>query len=187
MRYHLASVLAVAFAATTACGPAVSVQRAPDLRLAEGSRWAWAPPDRDGLTAAEGATTPPDSIARMIRDAVDAELTAQGFKRSSPDSAQFLVHFHVAQRAVTDTIPPRDDPPGVTRAPDYWGRYGTPEEFGARLVSWEEGMLVIDAVTADRGIVAWRGIIAGEIPERAERRPAAAIREAVRRLLRDFP
>jgi Domain of unknown function (DUF4136) len=187
MRYHLASVMVAALAAITACGPTVSVQRAPDLRLAEGSRWAWAPPDRDGLTAAEGAMTPPDSVARMIQEAVDAELASQGFRRTSIDSAQFLVHFHVGQRAVTDTLPPRDDPPSVTRAPEYWGRYGTPEELGERLVSWEEGMLVIDAVTADRGIVAWRGMIAGEIPARAEMRPAAAIREAVRRLLRDFP
>jgi hypothetical protein len=88
---------------------------------------------------------------------------------------------------MTDTLPPKDDPPNVARAPGNWGRYGSPEELGARLVSWEEGMLIVDAVTVDRTIVAWRGTIAGEIPARAEVRPAVAIREAVRRLLRDFP
>ncbi len=186
MRPALASVLLLT-AALAACGPTVSIQRAPDVRLAEGARWAWAPPDRDGLTVAEGATTPPDSIAWMIRDAVDAVLSSRGFTRSAPESAQFLVHFHVGQRARSDTLSPRDDPPGVVRAPGDWGRYGSPEEIAGRVISWAEGTLVIDAVTADRGIVAWRGMITGEIPEGAERHPDAAIREAVRRLLRDFP
>jgi hypothetical protein len=130
---------------------------------------------------------PADSIAAMIRSAVESELRAKGFALAAPESAQFLVHYHVGMRAHTDTLPPRDDPPGIVRAPGTWGRYGNPEELDARIVTWQEGLLVLDAVTAERGIVAWRGTIAGEVPAKAEVAPATAIREAVRRLLRDFP
>ncbi len=189
MRHHLASVLVVtaALATTVACGPTVSIQRAPDVRITAGQRWAFGPVDRDGFTAAEGARIPPDSAVAIFRDALEAELTARGFPRTSPESAQFLVHFHVAQQRVVDTLPTRDDPPGGVRTPGTWGVYGSPEELADRVVSWEEGMLIVDAVTLDRGIVAWRGLIAGEIPERATMRPAPAVREAVKRLLRQFP
>lgn len=184
---HLIAAAALAITALAACGPTVQVIRAPDARIRDRAPWDWAPADRDGPSTAEGARIPDDSIAQKLRDAIEAELTARGHRRIDPDSAVFFVHFHVAQRPVTDTLPPRDDPPGVRQAPGTWGRYGSPEELDNRIVTWQEGMLVIDAVTADRGIVAWRGIIAGEVPEGAERRPAEAIRLAVRRLLRDFP
>lgn len=133
---------------------------------------------------------PEDSVARRISRAIEAELVAKGFPLVSSDQAQILVHFQVARRNVTDTPPPREDPStsgGVVRTSDSWGAYGDPEELAQRTISWQEGTLVVDALTPDRGIVAWRGIIAGEIPEKAETRPGAAIREAVRRLLRGFP
>jgi hypothetical protein len=189
MRHPLAATLITA-AALSACGPTVTVQRAPDVSIAAGSRWAWSPPDGDGLTRTQGAIVPEDAQARLIASAIEAELLAQGFPRTSPESAQFLVHYHVGRRSVTDTLPPRDDPStsgGVSRAPGAWGGYGSPEELADRTVTWEEGMLVIDALTPDRKVVAWRGMIAGEIPAKAETRPEAAIRESVKRLLRGFP
>ena len=189
MRPSIIATLVTA-AALSACGPTVSYQRAPDVRIDAGARWAWSPPDADGLKREQGALIPEDSTARRISAAIEAELVARGFPVVRPEQAQFLVHFHVARRTVIDTLPPRDDPQatgGVVRAPDAWGVYGNPEELAERLVSWEEGTLVIDALTPDRRIVAWRGIIAGEVPVKAETRPDAAIREAVRRLLRGFP
>lgn len=189
MRPSLAITL-LAAAALSACGPTVSYTRAPDVSIAAGSRWAWSPPDGDGLTRLEGALVPEDAQARLITSAIEAELVAQGFPRTSPESAQFIVHYHVGRRSMTDTLPPRDDPAtsgGVVRAPGEWGGYGSPEELADRMVSWEEGMLVIDALTPDRKVVAWRGMISGEIPAKAETRPEAAIRESVKRLLRGFP
>ncbi len=186
MRRPLA--LLAAAAALSACGPTVRYDRAPDLRIAAGSRWAWSPPDGDGLSAREGAVTPPDSITRALREAIETTLAAKGFARTTPDSAQFLVHYHVGQRLVTDTLPPRDDPSPVgVRAPGTWGGYGSPEQLAERTVTWTEGALVIDALVPPSGVVAWRGLIAGEVPARAESRATPAIREAVRRVLRGFP
>lgn len=183
------SLLLVLAATLAACGPTVAYDRAPDAPIPAGARWAWGPPDQDGLSRADGAQLPADSISRAIRAAVEAELVAKGFPLAPAESAQLLLHFHVGQRHVSDTLPPRDDPAaqGGVRVPGEWGGYGRPEDLASRTVTWEEGMLVVDAVLADRGVVAWRGLIAGEIPPEAMRRPGPSIREAVKRLMRGFP
>jgi Domain of unknown function (DUF4136) len=186
MRHLIAVAALAATAALTSCGPTVSYHRAPDVDLAPGTTWAWGPEDADGLPDRTAQRIPDDTVARMIRVAVEAELVAKGFPMTSRESAQLHLHFHVGQTLVTDTLPPRDDPPTDVRAPGSWGGYGRPEDL-ERTVTWEEGMLVVDAVTADRGVVAWRGLIAGEIPAAAEARPAEAIRAAVKRLMRGFP
>lgn len=184
---RLASVL-VATAALTACGPTVSIQRAADAPIPRSARWAWGTEDRDGLTAAEGARLAADSIAVIIRAAVETELAAKGYRRTPPESAQFVMHFHVGQRYVVDTVAPRDDPrTGAVRSSGGWGGYGDPEDLAERTVSWQEGMLILDAIDPARNIVAWRGTIAGEIPAKAERQPAPGIRAAVQRLMRGFP
>ena len=189
MRHSLVATLFAA-AALTACGPTVSYQRAPDIRIEPGSGWAWSPPDQDGLTREQGANLPPDSTARLISATIERALVAKGFPRTSPESARFIVHYHVGRRQVSDTLPPRDDPTnpgGAVRMPGSWGGYGSPEELAERTVTWQEGMLVVDALTPDGRIVVWRGTIAGEIPAKAETRPEQAIGEAVSRLLRGFP
>jgi hypothetical protein len=187
MRPIMTAGLAVLLSA--GCGPTVMYQRSATAPIAAAARWAWGEPDRDGLSIKEGALVPTDSVARMIADAIEQGLTARGFVRTSPESAQFVVHFHVAQRRVTDTLPPRDDPTasGIITEPGTWGGYGRPEDIDERAVTWEEGMLVVDALTPDGRVVAWRGMIADEIPPEAVQDPKAAIRKAVRRLLRGFP
>ncbi len=168
-----------------ACGPSIQYHRAPDVRLPVGATWAWGAPDHDGLSLRDGALVPADSVSRMISDAIARELTAKGFRRVDA-APQFVVHFHVGQRQVADTVPPRNAPDGV-RMPGRWGGYGDPEDIATRTFTWEEGMLIIDALTPDGRIVAWRGVIAGEVPPEAARAPDKAIGEAVRLLLRGFP
>lgn len=189
MHRFLPRLIPAAALLAMACGPMLHYERAPDIRLHSGDGWAWGAPDGDGLTLREGALIPDDSIARAISDAIEQELTSRGFPRVRAESAQFLLHFHVAQRVVTDTVPPPDDrvgPDGV-RTPGRWGGYGNPEDVMSRTFTWEEGMLIVDAVVPRTGIVAWRGMIAGEVSERARSAPAPAVREAVTRLLRGFP
>ena len=127
---------------------------------------------------------------QLIADAIEAELTSRGFWRVPLAQAAFVVHFHVGQQTVIDSIRVRDDrgrPDGAPRAPGSWGGYGQPEEVGNRVVVWEEGMLVVDVLPRDRPIVAWRGMIVDEVTPTAERDPAKAIREAVRKLMQGFP
>jgi len=190
MRIRPALVVPALLLLAAACGPAIRYERDANVRLKTGDGWAWGAPDNDGLSIREGALVPEDSVARLIADAIEHELVDRGFPRVRAESAQFVVHFHIGQRQVTDTFPVTDDrtaPDGVRGTPGRWGGYGTPEEMRDRTFTWEEGMLIVDAVVPSPRVVAWRGIIAGEVPERARRAPAAAIDQAVKRLMRGFP
>lgn len=189
MRYRLASAL-TALLLLSACGPDLLYHRAPSVTIPAGASWAWSLPDGDGLPPHDGGVVPADSIARIIASALEQELAGAGFPRTTADSAQFIVHYHVARRTVTDTLPPRGDTRGIVggeRAPGTWGAYGRPEELDDRTITWDEGMLIVDVLPRDRSVVAWRGAIAGEIAPGAARNAAPALREAIRRLMRGFP
>jgi hypothetical protein len=181
-RHH--SMLIAAVLAAAACGPSIQYQRDASLPIPAGATWAWSAADADSPAPAEASAPAPDSIIRMFADAIEADLVARGFPRVSAGEAAFVVHFHLARRTMIDTLPLRDD---AQPQPGAWGVYGRPEAMGNRVVAWEEGMLVVDVMPRDRRAVAWRGIIADEIPAAAERNPAAGIREAVARLMRGFP
>jgi hypothetical protein len=187
MRIALLSLLILVSAA---CGPTIRIERDATAPIAPGSSWSWGVPDRDGLAREEGAVVPDDSVHRMILGAIEAELTGRGFPRVESDASSFVVHFHVGRRSVLDTLPPLGEPRrdgGAITAQGTWGGYGRPESVDDRTVEWEEGMLIVDVLERTRGVVAWRGIIAGEIREAAGVRPEPAIRDAVRSLLRKFP
>jgi hypothetical protein len=189
MRLTLAIPMAVALLAS-ACGPDLAYQRAPSVTIPAGATWTWSLPDGDGVLPHDGGVTPDDSIARFIASAIEQELTSAGYPRTGIDSAQFVVHYHVAKRTVSDTIPRRDLPQAGTspgRTIGTWSGYGRPEELDASVITWEEGMLVVDFLPKDRSVVAWRGMIAGEINSAAARQAAPAIREAIRRLMKGFP
>lgn len=173
-----------------ACGPDLRFERDAAMPIPAGSTWTWSRADDDGLAPDDGALIPSDSLATMIAAAIEAELVARGFPKAAPDSATFIVHYHLGRRTVTDTMPLHPDRnPSVVAGEvrSGWGRYGQPEDVEGRTVTWEEGMLIVDVLPRDRSTVAWRGIIAGAIPEEAAKRPGEAIAAAVRRLLRDFP
>lgn len=184
---RLAAIVAVALV-TSACEPTVIIERDETVRLSPGARWAWSAPDADGPSAAQGEVVPPPEVHNRLGDAITQGLESRGFRLTTPDSAAFFVHFHLARREVVDTLAPLGAPRAVgDRDPHDWGRYGDPEQMHDRTMTWHEGLLVVDALTADGRHVAWRGIIYGEITPQAERDPTSAIRGAVERLLAQFP
>lgn len=184
---RLAALAALTLAAS-ACEPTVIIERDETVRIATGARWSWSVPDGDGPSAAQGELTPPPEIHDRLSDAITQGLEARGFLLTTPDSAEFFVHFHLARREVVDTLPPLGAPRAVgDRDPQDWGRYGNPEQMRDRTMTWQEGLLVVDALTADGRHVAWRGIIYGEVKPEATQDPGTAIRGAVERVLAQFP
>jgi hypothetical protein len=142
------------------------------------------------LAPEDGALLPSDTAHRLFTEAIESALIAKGFPRVRGDSAVLVVHYHVGRRTVQDTLPSVNQPPrdgGAITAPGSWGGYGRPESVDDRTVAWEEGMLIVDVIARAQRVVAWRGVIRGEIPERADVDPAPAIRSAVERLLQEFP
>lgn len=184
MRTHIRFLIATV-ATITACGPSLQYQRDAAIPIPAGATWAWSAADGDSPAPSDARTPPPDSIVQMFADAIESNLTTRGYPLVSAREAAFVVHFHLARRTMIDTLRPHDD---VSPQAGTWsGSYGRPEEMGSRVVAWEEGMLVVDVMPRDRRTVAWRGIIADEIPEAAARAPVAGIRSAVQRLMRGFP
>ncbi len=172
----------------SACEPTVIIERDETVSLPSGARWAWSSVDTDGPARTQGELLPPADVHIILSDAITQGLEARGFHLPTADSAEFFVHFHVAQREVVDSLPPLGSGRVIgDREPSEWGRYGGPEEIRDRTMRWQEGLLVIDALTADGRHVAWRGIISGEVKPEAARDPAAPIRGAVERLLAQFP
>jgi len=171
--------------AVSACGPSVQYHRDASVTIPAGATWEWGAADADSPAPRDARIQPADSIVQMIADAIEVDLTGRGFPRVAAGEAAFVVHFHAGRRTMVDTLRPRED---ASPAPGVWvGGYGRPEVVGDRVVAWQEGMLVVDVLPRDRRTVVWRGIIADEIPEAAERNPRPAIREAVARLMRGFP
>lgn len=171
------------------CEPRVIVERDASARIPDGAPWGWSLPDGDGLSTADGDVAPTEPVARSIAAAIEAELARRGHRRTRVDSAAFVVHFHLGRRDIVDTVsPPVRSPGSVTdRDPQGWGRYGSPESMGTRTVTWQEGMLIIDALTIADGKLAWRGIAVGEIKPGTQDETTAAIQAAVARLFAEFP
>lgn len=178
--------VAVGLLALGSCEPFQQIERDDGPPIAPGALWAWSPPDQDGLAPGDGDLRPTPEVRSALAAAIESTLAAQGFRLTSSDSAEFFVHFHLGQRDVTDTLPP----PGRSSrraAGGAWGSYGRPEEMADRTITWREGLLILDALRAADGSVAWRGILAGEVPPEVAAAPTPAVREAVRRLLAEFP
>jgi hypothetical protein len=176
-------------AALASCEPTVVVERDETATIPAGSTWAWSLPDGDGLAPEQGDIAPTEPVAQAIVTSIEDALAARGYRRTALDSATFVVHFHLGRREVVDTIPITNDSPRTVtdRDPQNWGRYGSPEAMGARTTTWQEGMLIVDALTVADGKLAWRGIVVGEIRPDVENEPTAAIKAAVGRLFSRFP
>lgn len=81
------------------------------MSIASAARWAWSTPDGDGPNATQGEVVPPPDVHDIMSDAIAQGLEARGFRLTTPDLAQFFVHFHVARRQIVDTMPRADAPP----------------------------------------------------------------------------
>ncbi len=175
--------------ALTACGPTIRITRAPDLPIAGGASYAWGRADGPPSFAELDPRTDNPEARRLIEQAVDRELTAKGFRRTTPDSAEFLVHYHLGILTRVDTLRGDVDDCGTPPCPPYvWGYWGRPERVPGRPVRYDEGSLMLDVMHRRSGRVAWRGLAEGDATPSAT--PAARqkrIDKAIARLLREFP
>lgn len=191
MKNHFLAPLVTVALLLSACGPNVSYHRDSQMPIPNDARWAWGQADTDGIPVLAGGRTPDDSTSRLLRSAIERELDERGYRRTSRDSADFLVHFHVGLREVFDTLQSPLDPSltATDRDRGRWGGAGSPEAINEKntAVQWTEGKLIVDVVTPDGGKVAWRGEISDEIPPGTQKNLEKNIRTAVDKLMRGFP
>jgi hypothetical protein len=124
-----------------------------------------------------------------IVGAIDEELAGKGFHRRDQTESDFQVGYHAAVQGRME----------VSNIDSYYG-YGVPRsspwiynDFGVQQQQsaaryYNEGVIVIDIVDAGLNRLVWRGTAQAEVkddvgPEQQQ----ANIREAVRKILADFP
>ena len=128
-------------------------------------------------------------VGMWIVGAIDEEMTGKGFHRRDPGESDFQVGYHATVRGTME----------VSNIDSYYG-YGIPRSSPWMYYNvgstqqqsaahyYNEGVIVIDIVDARVNRLVWRGTAQAEVkgdvePEQQQER----IREAVRKILADFP
>jgi hypothetical protein len=128
-------------------------------------------------------------IGMWIVGAIDEELADKGFHRRAASESDFRVGYHAAVQGRME----------VSNIDAYYGYGITPsspwtyyhagsqqQQSPARY--YNEGVLVIDIVDASSNRLVWRGTAQAEVDDDvAPEERQARIREAVRKILADFP
>ncbi len=171
----------------TGCDEYVRITRDRDARIPRHATWAWRPvPEegnrrdsrrfisRDDLRRGETVredNADNDVLRGKVKSAVERDLSDKGFKQASdPDSADFLVDFHIAVRRRNMTVE-RVYPgayPGLVCGPFgcYSGWGYAPAAVGYENIRFREGTIVIDAVRYPADHLIYRAV--GEKPVRRD-------------------
>jgi hypothetical protein len=119
-------------------------------------------------------------LEQRIREAVERELAARGFRQVEDVTPDFFVAYHLSIEQKLDVYT-------VNRG--YYGAYGYymgwPE---TEVRQYDEGTLVIDVADARDKEVVWRGLAVGRVRQQAtpEQR-TQAVNDAVAAILAKFP
>jgi hypothetical protein len=173
--WSLAPLLLVAACASMS----VSSDRYPQADFSGYQSYAWISADpliqsRDSRTQVSALT------ARRIREAIEMELGARGYRQlPAPAGADFVVAFTVGTRDRIDTL----SYPAPFRGPWVWGWY----ESETDLRVYQEGTLSIDIFDGASHQPVWHGRARKEITSTDLSDPGPAISKAVKMILRKFP
>ncbi len=131
-----------------------------------------------------------DSDARLrIQEAVDAQLAAQGYSRDGSDAADFLVVFHgdITKQVNVNTV----DRYYGARPGGGWG-YGPDSGWRPKretyVTEYDRGELILDINDPKTRRRMWSGTASAQVRASDSRETQDnRIREAVRRMLAEFP
>lgn len=162
---------------STACGPSIQVTTDydPTARFSELRTWDWLPQsarERGGDRRIDNPV-----MERRIRSAVEQELAASGYDRVEGGEPDFRVGYHAA---VEDKI-------DVTTMDEYYGYRRRWRVTTVDVREYKRGTLILDIVDPGRRQLIWRGWAVGAIENPSPERVDRSVREAVKRILADFP
>lgn len=160
--------------ALTACsGIKILEADKPSSSLAQMSQYAWAaePVTSDSLMA---------RFDQLVKQAVDAELSARGYRRVAPDQAEFLVDYRFSEMETQTATATMDG------SYDGWVR----DQAGSRFVGWSNdpgmreypmGVLNLAFLSPDKKQGLWE-IYAGKMLD--EKRDVANMEANVQRVVK---
>jgi hypothetical protein len=136
--------------------------------------YAWA--ERDGLATGDPRLDNNRFFSQRVEEAVDMQLTARGFEKTSPGDADLLVHIHarVDQRLDTSGFDPTDRRCDVEECRPY---------------VYDAGTLLVDLIDRRTNTLAWRGWAEGSLDGviDEQRWMEAKIDEAVTKIIARLP
>ena len=159
----------------------------PSVDFARYSTYAWLKPPMKDDASASPVDELTDPFARnslldkRVRNAVDKELAARGFRKGPEDSSSFRVSYYVILKDKTRVR----SSPGA-----YYGGYYDRGYYGAGYggvtsYDYQEGTLIVDVIDARSDSIAWRGWAIGTNKEGFYSEKQVA--KAAQKILEKFP
>jgi hypothetical protein len=176
MLRHLTAVTTLALAVSGCATMSVSSHVRGGIDFATYRTYDWGP--ADALPSGDPRLDQDPYFKDHLMGAVERQLAARGYLRSSSGTPDLLIHYHA-------NITQRLDVYGVDREHGYC----FDEECKAWVTDYEAGTLVLDLVDAGTNRVIWRGWAQDSVEDVLdnEDRMARQINEAVSRMLARLP
>ena len=114
-------------------------------------------------------------LDKRIRNAVETELEARGYRRAVGTKPDLLVAYHIGAKNKVD----------VTTHGYHYGPRGRWVGRHVEVHRYKEGTLILDLVDAGMQQLVWRGTAVGAVYNPADME--ARILEAVRKIFEEFP
>lgn len=114
-------------------------------------------------------------LEKRVKGAVDAELTAKGYRRAGAGRADFLVAWHIGA----------ENKVNVERYGYRYGPRGRWYGTNVHVHHYKEGTLIIDFIDPDEKVLVWRGTAVGSM--RYFTKGEHEVQSSVRELLEKFP
>jgi len=176
MLRHLTAVTALALAVTGCATMSVSSHVRGGIDFATYRTYDWGP--ADALPTGDPRLDQDPYFKDYLMGAVEKQLAARGYERSSSGTPDLLIHYHAS-------ITQRMNVYGVDREHGYC----YDEDCKAWATDYEAGTLVLDLVDARANQVIWRGWAQDSVEDLLDNgdRMARKVREAVSRMLARLP
>jgi hypothetical protein len=175
LRFAAAAISALALSGCATMTVSSHVQRGLDF--SQYRTYDWGP--ADALPTGDPRLDKNPFFRDHVEGAVEKQLAARGFSRSTSGTADLLLHYHAS-------ITQRIDVNGVDRGYGYYCYGG---DCHARVIGYEAGTLVLDVVDTRTNRVIWRGWAQDSVEDVIDNQDKMArkINQAVTRMLGRFP
>jgi hypothetical protein len=184
MNYSLRTLLLILLFITAGCSSIrVSQDYTPGINLSSLINYAWHD-DSQEKTGDIRIDSP--LVDARIRSAIDATLTARGYRKTGRDRAD----FHVAYRyAIRSQVGANQVQTSFGFGFGSYGRHGgVGISTGPDYSSYDEGLLIIDILDSRNGSALWRGKGTRQVFIHTEpERMTEQINETVHKILDQFP
>lgn len=180
MRHRSACVLLLAWFTAGCAGVQARSDFDPSARFDTYRSFAWLDEEQGTLSGGAGSEAVDPLLARRIRDSIERQLEARGYRKLDDlEAADFVVSFSVGTR---EKIQIHSSP---MLGGGYYGYGGWYAGSIVSATSYTEGTLAIDVFDGSSHLAVWHGWASRRVNQTMDR--GALVDEAVSAILARFP